>query len=77
MFEEIPTLIRKLHDRAVADGTGCTWPERVFGPLALLAARCAFLQAKRRATIADVLPELESLLQGGKQEQKQAGGGGA
>jgi hypothetical protein len=62
MYDEIPSLIQEFHDKAVKDNKGCAWPTLLLKQLGVLAAKCCFLQAKRRAAIADVLPELEALL---------------
>jgi hypothetical protein len=62
VFDEIPAMIRECHDKAVKQGTGCEWPVLILEQMGVLVAKCTFLQAKRRATIAEVLPELEALL---------------
>jgi hypothetical protein len=62
MFDEIPGLIKEFHDKATEDSKGCEWPPLLLEQLGVLAAKCCFLQAKRRAAITEVLPELEALL---------------
>jgi hypothetical protein len=39
----------------------CTWPDAPLQQLSTMAAKCVRKEAKRRVTIADVLPELEEL----------------
>jgi serine/threonine protein kinase len=64
IFDEIPALIQEFHDKAVKDRKGCEWPPLILEQLGVLAAKCCYLQAKRRAAISEVLPELEALLGG-------------
>ena len=76
LFEELPTRIKQHHDgsievpassaAAVADLNArpvikCTWPAEPLEELATIAARCVRSQKAHRATIAEVLPQLERL----------------
>jgi hypothetical protein len=67
--EEAPGLIREHHDIATANaraaGKGrevCVWPTAPLKTLSSIAAKCTFLQQKRRVTVAAVLPELEQVV---------------
>ena len=40
----------------------CEWPRALLGEMCLLASRCARKEGRLRATIAEVLPELERLV---------------
>ena len=70
--EELTTAIRQHHDGTAAPPTTatlqglpssckCKWPAEPLGQMALIATKCARLQAKRRVVIREVLPELEDL----------------
>ena len=80
LFEELPTRIKQHHDgsielpvasaAAVADMNArtvikCTWPAEPLEELAAIAAKCVRSQKAHRATIAEVLPQLEQLASGG------------
>ena len=49
-------------DAEMAPVLPCTWPTRALLALAAVAARCLRQQTKLRATVAEVLPELERLV---------------
>ena len=70
LFEELPQMIQKLHDGkphdlAVVRGSKpvrtCKWPAAPLKRMSMVAAKCVRLQPRLRTTIADVLPELESI----------------
>jgi serine/threonine protein kinase len=66
MYDEMPQLICQHHDDAKAKAAAanapiCAWPPTLLEALGEIAAKSAFLQHKRRVTIASVLPELEGL----------------
>ena len=70
LFEELPQMIQKLHDGkphdlAVVRGSKpvrtCKWPAAPLKRMSVVAAKCVWLQPRLRTTIADVLPELESI----------------
>jgi hypothetical protein len=76
LFEELPAMIRQHHNGEVEPVSNeggrrkvpippprrnCTWPAAPLQELSVMAAKCVRKEAKRRATIADVLPDLEEL----------------
>ena len=76
LFEDLPSLIKQHHDgsielpvasaAAVADMNARTvikgtWPAEPLEELAAIAAKCVRSQKAHRATIAEVLPQLERL----------------
>ena len=74
LYEEMPALFRQHHDgegttpiasaavvRQSPPVARCQWPEMQVQALSTIAARCVRSQAKLRATIAEVLPELERI----------------
>ena len=65
-FAELPDAIQQQHDEGtpVASKSKCKWPQGPFSRVALIAAKCSRMQAKRRSTIREVLPELEVLVAG-------------
>ena len=71
--QEIGDAIQQHHDGTIAEprATGlphlpttrkCKWPAEHLGRMALIAAKCARTQVKRRAAISEVLPQLEELV---------------
>ena len=75
-FAELPAAIQQLHDGTIAEPTlagvtsasksKCKWPTEPLGQMALIAAKCSRLQAKRRSTIREVLPELSEAYASGQ-----------
>ena len=76
LFEELPGVIKQHHDGRVPlpkeaeklkdlpTALRCAWPAIPLTSLSLVAARLTRLQSKKRARIAEVLPELEELASG-------------
>jgi serine/threonine protein kinase len=69
MYDEMPQLICQHHDEAESKAKAkvtkvavCAWPPELLQALGGVAAKCTFLQHKRRVNIADVLPGLEALV---------------
>jgi serine/threonine protein kinase len=70
LFEELPLKIQEHHDGkphelAVVRGSKparkCKWPAAPLKQMSVVAAKCVRPQPRHRTTIADVLPELESI----------------
>jgi hypothetical protein len=73
LFEELPQMIQRHHDgkpheltaaRGCKPARKCKWPAAPLKQMSAMAAKCVWLQPKRRATIADILPELENMFHG-------------
>jgi hypothetical protein len=66
LFEELPALIQQRHNSQEADLHStteftCQWLAAPLQTLSVVAARCVRIQPSHRATVAEVLPELERL----------------
>jgi hypothetical protein len=74
-FDELPALIQQYHDgkatvptvsaavmKSATHVPKCTWPKALLQQFCVVAAKCTRHQSKGRATIAEVLPELEQLV---------------